>query len=549
MDLGSPTLNDAFEELRADYDISKHSRLRRSRAGVNSIGKHADYHYRSESQFFRAMELSRDIDRNDIVIGQGVDRLVDNVIQDGFTLDTQVEPLTDDQRKEGVRRRSSLDDDLTARWKAWAENEDACDLAGEADFHTLERLTLRHTIVDGDVMHLPIASAGALEMCEAHRCKTPTNTNRNVVLGVLLDQNTRKRLEYWFTKEDIGIASFVSKVGDMRQYPARQRDANTGRDERAVIHCYHPRRKSQTRGFTAFAPIGMAAEHHDDLQFAQLIKARVAASYAILEESPPGLPGGAGGSASATGARSTETLSDGSSRDLEGLGPGMRYRSRPGGKLTGFSPNVPNPEFFEHSMLILTLISINLGLPVQLLLLDPKQTNFSGWRGAMDQARLGFRKFQRWLAKSFHSRVYRWKVRQWMSEDRILQAEYERIGEQIFAHRWNPPRWPYIEPMKDAEAGILRVRNLQTSPRRLAAENGFDWWEVSEEAIEDNGGVIAHAKRKAQALNAEFPDDPDRVSWREVLCLPTPDRVGAQVMSGATGVNRTTESEAAADES
>jgi capsid protein len=191
----------------------------------------------------------------------------------------------------------------------------------------------------------------------------------------------------------------------------------------------------------------------------------------------------------------------------------MRYRSRPGGKLVGFSPNVPNPEFFEHSMLILTFISINLGLPVQLLLLDPKQTNFSGWRGAMDQARLGFRKLQRWLARSFHSRVYRWKVRQWMSEDR----------------RWNPPRWPYIEPMKDAAAGILRVRNLQTSPRRLASENGYEWPEITRETRQDNGSVIRMMKEEAAKINKEFPDDPDRVSWREVLCLPTPDRVGAQV--------------------
>jgi len=466
---------------------------------------------------------------DDIVVGQAVNRLVDNVIQDGFTLDTQVEPLTEDQRREGKRRRSSLDDDLTAWWKAWSENEDSCDLAGESDFHALERLTLRHTIVDGDIMHLPIADAGALETCEAHRCKTPSNTSRNVVLGVLLDGTTRKWLEYWLTREDVGISSSIAKVSDMRQYPARQRDAVTGREERAVIHCYHPRRKSQTRGFTAFAPIGMMTEHHDDLQFAQLIKARVAASYAILEEMPMGLPGGAKSAVGATGARSTETLSDGTSRDLEGLGPGMRYRSRPGGKLVGFSPAVPNPEFFEHSMLILTFISINLGLPVQLLLLDPKQTNFSGWRGAMDQARLGFRHLQRWLAKSFHSRVYRWKVRQWISEDRLLRAEHDRIGELLFAHRWNPPRWPYIEPINDAAAGILRVRNLQTSPRRLAAENGFDWWEISEETIQDNGNVIRNAKRTAAALNAEFPDDPDRASWQDVLSLPTPDRVSGQV--------------------
>lgn len=529
LDVGSPTLNDAFEQLRADYDISKSTRFRRSRAGVSATGRSADYHFKSETQFLRAMELSRDIDRNDIVIGQAVDRLVDNIIQDGFTLDPQSEPQTEQDRQADKPKKSSLDADLAHRWKEWAEEPDACDLAGEHDFHEIERLTLRHTIVDGDIINLPVADAGALECCEAHRMRTPYNTTRNVVIGVLLNEATRKREEYWLTREDIGLYGSLSRVSDVIRYPARQRDEITGREERSVIHCYHPRRVSQTRGFTAFAPFAMATEHHDDLQFAQLIKARVAASYAILEDLPMALPGGVGSAGARTGERDTETLVDGESRTLEGLGPGMRYRSRAGGSLRGFSPNIPNPEFFEHSMLILTLISINLGLPVQLLLLDPRQTNFSGWRGAMDQARLGFRKFQRWLSTSFHARVYRWKVRQWMSEDRAMQAEYERIGRQLFAHRWNPPRWPYIQPMEDASSGLLRVRSYQTSQRRLAAENGCDWGEISAENLQDNAGVIRGAKQAAGAINKEFGDDGDPVSWRDVLVLPTPDNVSASI--------------------
>jgi lambda family phage portal protein len=515
VDLGSPTLNQAFDELRNDYSISKRTRFNRTRSGVGSTGTSGDYQFRSESDFIYAMELSRDIDRNDIVVGQAVDRLVDNIVQDGFGLDTQ----TGD---------AGLDDDLAARWQEWATNPDACDLAGEHDFHTLEKLTLRSMIVDGDIFHLPIADAGALESCEAHRCRTPNRTKQNVVLGVLLDETTRRRLEYWLTKEDVGLYGTI-KVADVSRYPARQRDPVTGRDERVVFHCYHPRRLSQTRGFTAFAPLAMATEHHDDLQFAQLIKARVAASFAILEEMPLGMPGGAG---PRTGEQTSDPLADGTSRTLEGLGPGMRYRSRPGGKLTGFTPNVPNPEFFPHSMLILTFISINLGLPVQLLLLDPKQTNFSGWRGAMDQARLGFRKFQNWLTTSFHSNVYRWKVRQWIADDRMLETAYDRLGTSIFKHRFNPPRWPYIEPMTDASAGILRVRNYQTSQRRLAAENGVDWWQVADENVEDNAYAILAAKKKAAEINLMFPED--ALSWRDVLCLPTPDRVSGSISTATT---------------
>ena len=35
----------------------------------------------------------------------------------------------------------------------------------------------------------------------------------------------------------------------------------------------------------------------------------------------------------------------------------------PGESLKGFSPNVPNPEFFQHAKLILTILASNLDLP------------------------------------------------------------------------------------------------------------------------------------------------------------------------------------------
>lgn len=73
------------------------------------------------------------------------------------------------------------------------------------------------------------------------------------------------------------------------------------------------------------------------------------------------------------------------------------------------------------------------------------------------------------------------------------------------------------------------MRNYQTSQRKLAAENGVDWWEVTDENIEDNAYAIIAAKKAAEKINKKFKSDEDRVSWREVLCLPTPDRVSAQV--------------------
>ena len=106
--------------------------------------------------------------------------------------------------------------------------------------------------------------------------------------------------------------------------------------------------------------------------------------------------------------------------------------------------------------LILTLIGINLGLPLVMVLMDASETNFSGWRGAVDQARLGFRQNQKRLINRFHKPVYLWKVRQWMAEDAALRRAAARSDVNIFAHRWNPPTWPYIQPLQDATADLLR---------------------------------------------------------------------------------------------
>jgi len=509
IDLSSQTLSMTFETLRQDYNAAKTSRYRRHRSGVHSSGANADYHYRTEANYLRMMELAREFFRNDVVVGQGVRRVVDNVVGEGFRVDPQTtEP--------------AVDAALAAKWRQWAEEPDLCDVSGELDFCALEQLALQSVIVDGDVFAL-LTKSGAMQMTEAHRCRTPRNTKQNVVHGVMLDQQ-RRRIEYWFTKDDIDPTRTVSRVGDMHRYPARD---SAGR--RFVLHVYRPDRISQTRGVTHLAPIADAVGMHDDVQFAKLVQQQVVSCFAILKEQSPALD--VPDASPQIGSRSTTTLDDGTSRTLEGIAPGLVYTGAPGETIKGFSPNVPNAEFFQHATLILTFISINLGLPLAVLLLDPSQTNFSGWRGAIDQARQGFRRLQRWLIARFHRPVYRWKVQQWIDEEpeSIVGQAFAR-GVDVFAHRWHPPSWRYIEPLKDASANLLRGRNAQTSQRRLAAEQSLDWDDLTREIVEDHALLIGRAQEKANELNSRYPGL--NVTWRELACLPTPDGVNVSIAAG-----------------
>src|SRR3989304_1416313 len=79
---------DQFAELKLDYNIAKASRYKRTKTGVMTLGSHADYHYRTETAYFGAMEAAREMTRNNPLVMQGVRRLVGNVLGRGFVLDS-----------------------------------------------------------------------------------------------------------------------------------------------------------------------------------------------------------------------------------------------------------------------------------------------------------------------------------------------------------------------------------------------------------------------------------------------------------------------------
>jgi len=182
------------------------------------------------------MEMAREMTRNNPLVMQGVRRLVANVVGRGFVLDS-------DSGDKGI------DDVNGYRWAEWSRTPEACDDQQELDFHGLEKPTLQHVIIDGDICSLPNRDGG-IESQEGHRLKTPRNTTKNVVQGVQQDER-RRRLAYWFTKEDIEPWRSVTRVNDTTQIIARD-DAG----HHQVFHHYLLDRHSQTRGVTAFAPDG-----------------------------------------------------------------------------------------------------------------------------------------------------------------------------------------------------------------------------------------------------------------------------------------------------
>jgi capsid protein len=378
-------------------------------------------------------------------------------------------------------------------------------------FHEMERHVCRSESIDGDIIGVGTED-GPLQLHEAHAVQTSTKIE-STFLGVTRDQYG-KRTQYHVRYD---LNQFATKSESI---PIDVRNAE---GVRQLFHVYNPKRISATRGVTQLAPVFSLSGMLEDINFAKLVQQQAVSCFAILSEKAVGSNGNLPNvdRQSKFGEPSTEQTGSGV-RNLEGVSPGMFYDGREGEKLTGFSPNIPNSEYFQQVKLILQIVGVNFGLPLCLILMDGSETNFSGWRGAVDEARKGFVADQLNLVRRWHSPVYRWWLHREMAMEPILQRAAERQGIDIFGHAWQLPTWSYIEPVADAEGDTAQLRNALTSPRRMHAARGKDWETIAEEIIDDNVYAIAKAQAKADSHNQKFPKAPP-LSWRDLIPLPMPE--------------------------
>ncbi len=477
-------------DVRADYQAAKHSKYQRRRINLGGSG---DAHYAREAEFERIREYTRDMDRNDAIVGPFTDRAVVNQLQTGFTL----QPETGDEE---------LNKAIRARFDDWAGDAQQCDHHWESTYWQQCWYRLRSTYIDGDVCAV-LTEHGAIQTLESDRLISPKGRRDDIVHGVELQG--RRKVAYWFSR-DPGL--------NRQARGTVQRVEAFAGDEPVVLHIYNPhtrKRLTQTRGISAFAPIFYRLGLYEDTQFSTMVKQQVAAALAFFWERTGDYQSGK----SAMGPITTETDDDSNTRSLEKVAPGAILRGAKGEKPHILAANVPTNEYQSYIKIILTEIGINIGVPLVMALMDASETNFSGWRGAIDLARMGFRVNQKWFRDKELRPVYRWKLRQWLDDGVFGQAA--RQNEHVFRHHWGMPSWPYVQPLHDAQAQALKLSTGQASMSSWARENGIDFEDHADEIVRDWKYAIRAAKAAAAEINTEF-DDGNPVHWRDLLNLAMP---------------------------
>jgi capsid protein len=283
-----------------------------------------------------------------------------------------------------------------------------------------------------------------------------------------------------------------------------------------VTHCFRDDRVTMTRGVGAWARMLEMCGVFDDANFAQAVKAMMA-SMVVWEHKL-----GPDGDAKDPTYGGRETRPDGRNREerIDQMKPGMVVRTRGEEELVVRATNVTAGETLTHLQFLINLMSVNLGIPLMEALLNGDVSNFAGARMARDAAKLGWKRCQKMLIHKRCRPDYRRRLANALRRPgafgRGLRRAEARLGEAIFGLEIIAPRWPYQQPLHDAQADDLKLQNGTASKRQIVAESsGRDLDDVTDEDINDTTRAILKAMNSARYINQQYPQG-DPVTWRDI---------------------------------
>lgn len=479
----------SFAETKAEYKAgldaaNPNNRFVRRRQDLGGVG---DRHL-SAAALWYTRETARAMDRSDGLPGQLVEKLADRVMFPHF----RVEPATGDR---------VLDDDLRLAFDEWAGDPRRCDAEGLRTCGQLAWQRFISTVLDGDVFAL-LRDDGRIQHAEADRCVDPDGAaaaDRVITNGIELAQGVP--VAAWLTDDPQATSSAYPYVvsAASRRFPFH--DPN---GLRILLHCYSTHRFSAHRGYTWWAPVMTSMGILDDAIFSLLLRVQNDAALAGVAEQATD------GRFPQVGQAQPQTDGNGESVAVKA---NAVIRLPAGSKFASWAPRQPTSDQLAFLKKIVQQAAGPFHMPYCVLMLDASETNFSGYRGALSEARLDWSRMQQDRISQEHRPIYLWQALRLLPSLGETARRLAATG-RFFRHTWIPTGWPYIEPVKDAMGDILQRDNYLQSPRAILAGRGRNYEQVARETIQDHGRLIELAIAEAKRLNAL--DAAAKVDWREV---------------------------------
>ena len=412
----------------------------------------------------------------------------------------------------------ALRDRVQRLWLAWTDEADA---DGLTDFYGLQAMVAREMFVAGECfvrLRPRRAEDGLLvplqlqllqsEMLPFEKTETAGNGNR-IRCGIEFDLIGR-RVAYHFRRRHPGDSTDQRIAApDTVRVPAED-----------VLHIYRPIDAGQIRGLPHVAPAMVRLFLLDQYDDAELDRKKTAAMFAgfITKTAPE-----------------EQLLGEIEATELGGaiasLEPGTMQVLLPGEDVKFSSPADVGGGYEAFQYRTLLSVSASLGLPYHLVTGDVRQANYSSLRAELVEFRRRIGQLQHGvLVHQFCRPIWA----RWL-ETAQLAGRLE-LSDPVAARmvQWIPPRWDWVDPLKDIQAQVLAMEAGITSRRKVVEATGYDVEEVDRENATDAA--------RAAALGLSYRTSPGETQGARATPAARPDP-GNGLSDDASGIARTTPQE------
>ena len=383
-------------------------------------------------------------------------------------------------------------------WLAWTDEADA---DGLTDFYGLQAIVAREMFVAGECfvrLRSRRAEDGLLvplqlqllqsEMLPFDKTETAPNGNR-IRCGIEFDLIGR-RVAYHFRRHHPGDSTEAGHgTTSTTRVPAED-----------VLHIYRPIDAGQIRGLPHIAPAMVRLFLLDQYDDAELDRKKTAAMFAgfITKIAPDDPMMGEG-----------EVDLDGAA--MASLEPGTMQVLLPGEDVKFSSPADVGGGYEAFQYRTLLAVSASLGLPYHLVTGDVRQANYSSLRAELVE-------FRRRIGQLQHGVVAHQLCRPvWMRwlETAALSGAIEADPSLARPVQWIPPRWDWVDPLKDIQAQVLAMEAGITSRRKVVEATGYDVEEVDQENASD--------AQRAADLGLAYRASPDETQGARATPIQEPN--------------------------
>lgn len=375
--------------------------------------------------------------------------------------------------------------------KLWLDWTDEADAESFTDFYGLQRRAAREVFIAGEVffrfrprrpkdglsvpLQLQMLPSEMLPLNHNQNLRNETLPGGNVIRAGIEFDAIGRRVAYHFLRRHPGDFTDPGLAGEIVRVPASE-----------VVHVIDPVDAGQLRGVSRFAAGIVKLFLLDQYDDAELDRKKVAAMHALFITTP----------APTEPLDAVEGRDENDERTID-LQPGQITMLEPGEEVQTSAPADVGQTYEPFQYRTLLQVSAALGVPYAYLSNDMLKANYSN-------SRLALLEFRRRIEAYQHAVIVWQLCRQvwarWMDTAVIAGAlklpDYDSRRREYLGCGWLPPKWDWVDPLKDARAEIEQIDAGLKSRTQALAERGYDAEQVDAE--------IATDKAREQSLGLTF---------------------------------------------